>query len=388
MFLGNCDRDPTVGQSVQVTGRVENSARLTTPPILPLPKLMLRFLGLLWGAIASLGTVTPTIIGNGGRTQPTTSIQNDFIAAGNVETGGDFDPTTVGIDFYESLEGMLVQVNNPVVIGPTNNLGEFYVLPDNGANATGRTNRGGIAVSATDFNRERIQIDDTLLNPPRRSSLSPVTNVGDKLSAVSGIVGYSFSNYEVLNTAQIPQSSVTSGGLAKEVTNLTGNASQLTVANFNVENLDPSDTAKFPALASRIVSNLESPDIINLEEIQDNNGATNDTNVAADITYKTLISAIQAAGDPTYEFRQINPVNHQEGGEPGGNIRVGFLFNPSRVTFVDRRGGTRTTPTTVNRVIGAPELSASLRIRYKSGYFPHRAIGQYQPAADSKLYNC
>ena len=89
------------------------------------------------GAIASLGTVTPTIIGNGVRTQPTTSIQNDFIAAGNVETGGDFDPTTVGIDFYESLEGMLVQVNNPVVVCPTNNLGEFYVLPDNGANAKG-----------------------------------------------------------------------------------------------------------------------------------------------------------------------------------------------------------------------------------------------------------
>jgi predicted extracellular nuclease len=35
------------------------------------------------------------------------------------------------------------------------------------------------------------------------------------------------------------------------------------------------------------------------------------------------------------------------------------LFNPSRVTFVDRPGGTPTTPTTVNSVSGAPELSAS-----------------------------
>jgi hypothetical protein len=33
---------------------------------------------------------------------------------GNVETSGVFDPATDGIDFYESLEGMLVQVNNPV----------------------------------------------------------------------------------------------------------------------------------------------------------------------------------------------------------------------------------------------------------------------------------
>ncbi|MEG4993174.1 CARDB domain-containing protein [Microcoleus sp. B4-D1] len=360
VFLGSSTiPNPTVGQSVQVTGRVDEFRPANNATNLTTTQINATVSGAALGAIAPLGTITPTIIGNGGRIQPTTSIQNDFTAAGNVETGGDFDPTTEGIDFYESLEGMLVQVNNPVVVGPTNNFGEFYVLADNGANATGRTSRGGIAVSATDFNPERIQIDDTLLNPPSNTSLSPLTDVGDKLGTVSGVIGYSFSNYELLNTAQIPQSSVISGGLTKEVTNLTGNANQLTVGNFNVENLDPGDTAKFPALASRIVTNLKSPDIINIEEIQDNNGATNDGVVAADTTYNTLISAIQAAGGPTYEFRQINPVNNQDGGEPGGNIRVGFLFNPSRVTFVDRPGGTSTTATTVNTVSGAPALSAS-----------------------------
>ncbi len=360
VFLGSSTiPNPTVGQSVQVTGRVDEFRPANNATNLTLTQINATVAGAAVGAIASLGTITPTIIGTGGRIQPTTSIQNDFTATGNVETGGDFDPTTEGIDFYESLESMLVQVNNPVVVGPTNEFGEFYVLPDNGVNATGRTSRGGIAVSATDFNPERIQIDDTLLNPPTNGSLSPVTNVADKLSTVSGIIGYSFSNYELLNTAQIPQSSITSGGLTKEVTNLTGTASQLTVATFNLENLDPSDTAKFPALASRIVTNLKSPDIINVEEIQDNNGATNDGVVAADTTYNTLISAIKTAGGPTYEFRQINPVNNQDGGEPGGNIRVGFLFNPSRVSFVDRPGGTSTTATTVNTVSGAPALSAS-----------------------------
>ncbi len=367
VFLGSSTiPNPTVGQSVQVSGRVDEFRPANNATNLTTTQINATVAGAAVGAIASLGTITPTIIGNGGRTQPTTFIQNDFTTAGNVETGGDFDPTTEGIDFYESLESMLVQVNNPVVVGPTNNFGEFYVLPDNGANATGRTNRGGIAVSATDFNPERIQIDDTLLNPPTNGSLSPVTNVADKLSTVTGVIGYSFSNYELLNTAQIPQASVTSGGLTKEVTNLTGNASQLTVATFNVENLDPSDTAKFPAIANRIVTNLKNPDIINVEEIQDNNGATNDGVVAADTTYNTLISAIKTAGGPTYEFRQINPVNNQDGGEPGGNIRVGFLYNPSRVTFVvsealeeDRTGGTSTTATTVNTVSGAPALSAS-----------------------------
>jgi uncharacterized protein len=41
-------------------------------------------------------------------------------------------------------------------------------------------------------------------------------------------------------------------------------------------------------------------------------------------------------------------VAHQDGGAPGGNIRVGFLFRTDRgLEFVDRPGGTSTNPTGV-----------------------------------------
>ncbi len=54
-------------------------------------------------------------------------------------------------------------------------------------------------------------------------------------------------------------------------------------ATFNVENLDPGDPqAKFDALAGQIVTNLASPDLVALEEVQDNTGPTNDGVVAAD----------------------------------------------------------------------------------------------------------
>ncbi len=44
----------------------------------------------------------------------------------------------------------------------------------------------------------------------------------------------------------------------------------------------------------------------------------------------------------------INPANNQDGGEPGGNIRVAFLFRTDRgLAFVDRPGGTATAATTV-----------------------------------------
>ncbi|MBW4445657.1 MAG: hypothetical protein KME38_01955 [Spirirestis rafaelensis WJT71-NPBG6] len=303
----------------------------------------------------STGNPLPSaiILGNGGRTIPTTVISNDA-ASGNVENPATvFDPAEDGIDFYESLEGMLVQVNNAVAVGPTTSNGEIAVLADNGANASVRTPRGGIIIQPGDFNPERIIIDDAIITN------EPQVNVADSFNgSIVGVIDYSFSNFKLLNTQALP--SVISGGLQREVTNLAPVANQLTLATFNVENLDPGDGAtSFNNLASRIVNNLRAPDIINLEEIQDNNGPTNNGVVDATTTYNTLISAIAAAGGPTYEFRQIDPVNNQDGGQPGGNIRVGFLFNPDRVQFVDRPGGGSTTDTTVNNVGGVPQLSAS-----------------------------
>jgi predicted extracellular nuclease len=63
-----------------------------------------------------------------------------------------------------------------------------------------------------------------------------------------------------------------------------------------------------------------------------------------------LIDAIVAAGGPRYEYRQIDPLNNADGGQPGGNIRVGFLFDKQHgLQFVDRPGGDATTDTDVVR---------------------------------------
>ncbi|MBD1929609.1 lamin tail domain-containing protein [Trichocoleus sp. FACHB-90] len=298
------------------------------------------------GRINTLSTGNPlpaAIVIGSDRTPPTQIIDNDSFAL--------FDPAQDGIDFYESLEGMRVQVNNAVAVSPTNDFGEIAVLANNGANAGTRTERGGIIIQQGDFNPERIIIDDLLV--PN----APQVNVSDRFNgSITGVIDYSFGNYKLLNTTALP--TVTSGGIERETTTLTGTEDQLTVASFNVENLDPSDGSKFGSLANLIVNNLKSPDILSLEEIQDNNGATNDSVVDANLTYQALIDAIAAAGGPTYEFRQVNPADDQDGGQPGGNIRVGFLFNPERVDFVDRPGGTSTTNTTVIDGNGA-ELSAS-----------------------------
>ena len=127
---------------------------------------------------------------------------------------------------------------------------------------------------------------------------------------------------------------------------------QLAVAAFNVENLAPTDPAsKFSTLAELIVNHLQSPDILSIEEIQDNTGATNNGVVDASTTWNMLIAAIQAAGGPTYQYRQIDPVNNQDGGAPGGNIRVGLpVPHGSRPEL---RRPARRRSTTANAVVGS-----------------------------------
>jgi predicted extracellular nuclease len=302
-----------------------------------------------------------TVIGSGGRVPPSEVIEND--ASGSVETTGVFDPASDGIDFYETLEGMLLQVNNAVVVGPTNSRGEMFVLADDGAGAAARTARGGIVIrdlgpepsgdyASGDFNPERIQLDDAA------GVATPNANVGDHfMSPVVGVLDYDFGNFEIEVTsalARVPD------GVTREVTAEPG-ANELSVATFNVENLDALEPqSKFDALAVEIVTNMRSPDVISLEEIQDNNGATNDSVVDADQTLNKLAAAIAAAGGPTYDWRQINPVDDQDGGEPGGNIRVGFMFRTDRgLAFVDRPGGGSTNATSVVDGSSGPELSFS-----------------------------
>ena len=335
----------SVGDAVQVTGIATEfrpggagstnltTTELTSPVIAP----------------QSTGNALPaaTVVGAGGRVPPSTVIDDD--ADGSVETSGSFDATTDGIDFYESLEGMRLQVNDAVAVGPTAGFGEIPIVGDGGASAAVRTNRGGVVISATDFNPERIHLDDTLL-------AVPIVNVGDGFTTpVVGVLDYSFGNFKLNVTTALTRDP---GTITREITDVPIDQ-EIAVATYNVENLDPSDTT-FARHADYIVDHLRSPDLVAIEEIQDSNGETNNGTVDATATWSALIAAITAAGGPVYQFRQIDPVNNQDGGAPGGNIRVGFLFRTDRgLEFIDRAGGTSTSNTTVVNHPSGPRLSAS-----------------------------
>ncbi len=258
-------------------------------------------------------------------------------------------PKKYALDYYESLEGMNVQVKDARVVTATDPFTELWVTVKPRENAN---RRGGTVYGAyTSQNTGRIQIQSL-----GAVADFPKVNVGDSLTGTTaGPLDYNQFGGYTLVANQI--GTLKQGGLERETTRKQSRG-ELAVATYNVENLDPSD-ATFEEHAAAIVNNLQAPDILSLEEIQDNSGAKKDGTVAADQTVQKLIDAIVAAGGPTYDWRSIDPVDLTDGGEPGGNIRQVFLFNPARVSFTDRAGGDATTAVGVTKEYGKAALTVS-----------------------------
>ncbi|MBC2866455.1 endonuclease/exonuclease/phosphatase family protein [Streptomyces mexicanus] len=282
------------------------------------------------------------------------SVPDAYTPAGDPAAGGSINalplrPSAYALDYYESLEGMNVQVTDARVVTATDPYTELWVTvkPDEH-----RSSRGGTVYGSYDAqNTGRLQIQSL-----GSTADFPVADVGDTLTgATTGPLDYNQYGGYTLVANRI--GTLDSAGLQRETTR-PQSPGELAVATYNVENLDPSDTT-FAAHADAIVHNLRSPDIVSLEEIQDDNGATDDGTVDATQTMTKLIDAIVAAGGPRYDWRSIDPVDGQDGGEPGGNIRQVFLFNPARVSFTDRPGGDSTTAVGVTKVHGKAALTAS-----------------------------
>lgn len=262
----------------------------------------------------------PELLGEGGRPIPTQHIDSDGMTR--------FDPDTDAIDFWESLEGMLVEIRNPVVVGPTTAYGDIVVIADRGAGSDPRSDVGGVVIEDGEFHPNRITLDTRFMRNP------PQVDVGDWFEGpVVGVVDYAHDNYRIVVTSGLNR--IAHGKARKEVAGLRGDSRHLTIATYNVENLsDRSDSTKFARVAGTIAHNLRSPDVVAVEEIQDDSGPEDDGTVTAKKTLEKLVDAIMASGGRRYRWAEIDPENNRDGGQPGANIRVAILYNPRRVELV------------------------------------------------------
>lgn len=264
------------------------------------------------------------------REQPTEVIEDDQFDS--------FDPTTDGIDFYESLEGMLIELPDPQVTGPV----KYEELPVYVETSDDQdfTRAGGLLISPEDYNPERMLIDV--------DGYDVNAKTGDYFNeSITGVVSYDFSNYKIRVAGDLPE--LQDGDTERQSAKLKSLKPKMSVATYNVENFHAgTNPEKVDKIAESIVENLNTPDVVGLVEVQDNNGPTDDGTVAANESYQTLIDAIVEAGGPEYEFTDIAPEDKEDGGQPGGNIRVGFIYNPDRVSLTDKPSGDANTAVDVN----------------------------------------
>lgn len=344
-----------VGDEVSVDGRVAEFRPGGSATNLTGTQLT----GATWEVLSHGNDVPAPVVLGEDRTAPAQNVKTGN--PGDVERADvPFAPETDALDFYESLEGMLVGVRDGQVVGATNRFQELWVVPPS-VEAV-RSSAGGVVYGGYDQpNTQRVQLDDNLFREPM-----PDVHVGGRVDGlVSGPLSYDFGNVELLPT-RVP--TVTPSNLQREVAPQQRDP-DLSVASFNVENLAATNPqAKFDALAGQVVTNLRSPDVIALEEIQDDNGAPGgecpevaDGVVSSRGTVDRLVAAITAAGGPSYAARWIDPADCADGGQPGGNIRNVFLFRTDRdLEFVDRPGASATTPVAVlTDRQGRPYLSTS-----------------------------
>ncbi len=323
VFTSSAPSGVAVGDSVLVSGKVSDFYPLSSGETTSTTSQL---------STTEIGTATTTVLSSGNALPAPVVLDPGTVPATYAPDLGNHNiestpitPTRSALDFYESLEGMRVQVNNARVVGPSNSFGEqFITTKPNQA----KTYRGGTELLAENaIPSGRLEVIPT-------DGSNPGVSVGDVFDgATIGPIDYSnFGGYVLAATTL---GTVDHADLAPVVATA-ATKKQLSIATYNVENLAPGDPqSKYDRLAQGVVANLAKPDIVALEEVQDNSGATDNGVVAADQTLTKLTTAITAAGGPSYSWREIDPVNDQDGGQPGGNIRVAFLFNPARVSFVD-----------------------------------------------------
>ena len=306
----------STGQAVSVRGRVEESA---APKALPLTRLKASSVATLPGSSPLPPPARPFDRG------PLPAVADD-------DGLSRFEPASDALDLWESLEGMRVEIPAGTVVGPSTRRGELVLRPD-GAPAVARTAAGGVLLPESGPSLDRVPF-----GRPFAGETAPV-DVGARVAGpIVGIVDTTWGSFRVRPLAA--PSVETPGRGCDVVTSLVGDRRHLTVASFNVENLSVAGPpARFAELGLRIARRMKSPDVVALEEVQDDSGPSGkgDGVVTSRKTLEALVEGIVAAGGPRYEAAWIDPVEGREGGQPGGNIRVALLVNPERVTLV-RRG--------------------------------------------------
>lgn len=318
-------------------------------------------------------------VGIGGRPIPD-NILSRFVGDLNFKPRLDLDE---GIDFWESLESMRIKIRNPSVLGfrggrenidseadrPRGYL-SLFLLPDGDKVTKERTGAGGLTENYINgrFNPEIVHLSSNHMTGANMNPQRTIVNIGDIITGdIEGVLTFDsnlFGGGEFAFVIPELQSALTPDKFAKRLTPmknkpktlLKGQGNDLTVATFNLENLAGNQPIRIGQVAEIVSKNMNCPDIINLVEIQDDNGIAFIGGASSEETLRKLKESISCAGTD-YRWINVDPLYNNEGGQPGGNIRVAMMYNAKRVgyrpwgkpsaldaTWITREGNLSTNP--------------------------------------------
>jgi uncharacterized protein len=244
--------------------------------------------------------------------------------------------------YLNGLEGMLVGIPaGSIFAAPSNPFGDYVCAPPGIVGL--RAPNGGVVVDPDNPHRwlPGFRIVDY--------RIAPIVNVGAKLlTPVVGPLNYRADSFQIVAREGIEVEDVPVVHRRVSADTAGDRTTVLTLNGFNLD-VHVEDAAavhdpdrdidddklygRFELLAKAIVEQAGAPDIVALQEIQDNDGAEITDVVDASATYEQLIEDIRDLGGPTYDWADIPPKAGDDGGQPGGNIRNGFLYNPARVAL-------------------------------------------------------
>eukprot|EP00127_Corallochytrium_limacisporum_P006030 Clim_evm19s216 gene=Clim_evmTU19s216 len=306
-------------------------------------------------------TVSPILIGLQGRPVPQfvidpSSPKQKVDYADPVQAiSWPFNPQLNAIDFYESLEYMVVEVSSPKLVADCNHYNEVFTVTDHGSAADPPVEVAGHILLHTDadgygdWNAEKVRI----LVGSCTDDADIFFSRGAVLENVVGFVEFSFGLYGVKPLQAViiaSQSNEPAADTDNRVTSKIDCSSSavgaaVSIATYNMLNLSPveDDDAQMHKLASQIAGPMDSPAILGLQEVQDNDGDYKNTPsgqtdvVSADQTLSKLRDLIAEAGGAMYNFVDIYPDSYggDTGGIPGGHIRNVFMWREDCVDFVE-----------------------------------------------------
>ena len=250
-------------------------------------------------------------------------------------------------EVLNSLEGMQVRIAaGATFIAPSNLFGDYVCAVEGQAGQAGTvaTEHGGLVVTGAQHDQwfPGFRLRDY--------RAAPQLNVGSRL--LSDVVGPLHYRVEAWQVAASEAFDFDPNPIVLEKSPITSANGALTVMTLNCFNLDwhvegaarvtnPKldidddwGDGRFHTLAQAVVLQANTPDIIALQEIQDNDGAELSSVTDATKTYTALALLIKQLSNVEYEWVDIAPTAGADGGQPGGNIRNGYLYNPARVDLL------------------------------------------------------